>query len=75
MNFLGRMIGAALGAVLGIMIILAMLCPTLFMVFLILKLCAVITFGWFWVCFPLIVAAVVWAAWIFIAVWVQSDKV
>lgn len=75
MNTLGKLIGAALGALLGIIIVLAMLCPTVFIVFLILKLCAVVAFSWFWVCFPLIVAAVVWAAWIFIAVWVQSDKV
>lgn len=67
MDTLGKLIGAVLGVILGIMIVLARLCPIVFVVFLILKLCAVITFSWFWVCFPLIIAGVVWVAWVFIA--------
>lgn len=43
-----------------IAVILALLCvmclaPEIFLVFFILKLCGVVTFGWFWVFFPLIV--------------------
>lgn len=37
------------------------LCSILFIVLLVLKLCAVITIGWLWVFMPLIVSAVVWA--------------
>ncbi len=36
------------------------LCSVLFIVLLVLKLCAVITIGWLWVFMPLIVAAVLW---------------
>ena len=36
------------------------LCSTLFLIMLVLKLCALITFSWLWVFMPLIVAAVFW---------------
>lgn len=36
------------------------LAPIVFVVFLVLKLCAVIAFSWFWVCFPLIALAGIW---------------
>ncbi len=38
------------------------LCSVLFIVLLVLKLCAVITIGWLWVFMPLIVMAVFWTA-------------
>lgn len=38
------------------------LCSVLFIVLLVLKLCAVITIGWLWVFMPLIVMAVFWFA-------------
>ena len=36
------------------------LCSTIFIVLLVLKLCALITISWLWVFMPLIVAAVFW---------------
>lgn len=50
------------------------LCSVLFIVLLVLKLCAVITIGWLWVFMPLIVMAAFWFAIIILFVLVFANK-
>lgn len=65
-------IGLAIFSVLCVIgVVVAWLAPTVFVVFLVLKLCSVVAFSWFWVCFPLILEVVSWAIWIFLGLMVR----
>lgn len=73
MGVLGKIGASLLVIIMFALFVVASISPTLFMLFLILKLCAVITFSWFWVCFPLIISFVFWSIWIILAVFLGED--
>lgn len=52
-----------------ITVLVAELAMPTFLVFLILKLCGVIAWSWFWVCFPLIVGVAFLILWIALKIW------
>lgn len=50
-------------------VIVAELSVPTFLVFLVLKLCGVIAWSWFWVCFPLILGVIFLILWIALKIW------